>query len=217
MYSIWSPSRASGREIREAAQDEYVLTADGQMFSAILRHRSPASPFPASLPPMRQIPIGARIRVTGICMLDDSNPFNAHVPFTILMRSYDDMVVVVRPSWLNVRNLICIVGGAPSAGNCSGAPGAGPSNRRYIARPLPWLSASRLKPPRSAATLSWNRGAAAYLEDITGSKPLAEILEGITEMVSIRLEGAPMLVRDCRRSDVGNCPQIPIVCASPAN
>jgi len=97
-------------EIREAGQDEYVLVSGGQMFSAILRHPPPVTPGPAPATPMRQIPIGARIRVTGICMLDDSNPFNAQVPFTILMRSYDDMVIVAEPSWLNIRNLILIVG-----------------------------------------------------------------------------------------------------------
>jgi diguanylate cyclase (GGDEF)-like protein len=44
------------------------------------------------------------------------------------------------------------------------------------------------------------------LEDINGSKPLAEILEGITEMVSIRLEGAPCWCDIADGAMLGNCP-----------
>jgi hypothetical protein len=45
---------------------------------------------------MMQIPLGSRIRVTGICMIEDTNPFNIseEVPFDILLRSFDDISVV---------------------------------------------------------------------------------------------------------------------------
>ena len=59
---------------------------------------------------MKEIPLGSRIRVTGICMLTDANPFNGEVPFNILMRDFDDITVVARPPWLNVRHLMMIVG-----------------------------------------------------------------------------------------------------------
>ena len=63
---------------------------------------------PACIPPMKQIPVGSRIRVTGICMIEDTNPFNTseEAPFNILLRSFDDIAVVASPSLLNVRNLI---------------------------------------------------------------------------------------------------------------
>ena len=70
----------------------------------------PARQAPTPLNPMREIPVGTHIRVTGICMLTDANPFNGEVPFNILMRTVDDIVVVARPPWLNVRHLILIVG-----------------------------------------------------------------------------------------------------------
>jgi diguanylate cyclase (GGDEF)-like protein len=44
------------------------------------------------------------------------------------------------------------------------------------------------------------------LEDINGSKPLAEILEGITEMVSLRLGGAPCWSEIADGALLGDCP-----------
>ena len=69
-------------EARGGTQDEYELTADGQLFTAIYRHR-PGTNAPL---PMKQIPIGSKVRVTGICITEDSNPFNSGVGFDILMR-----------------------------------------------------------------------------------------------------------------------------------
>ncbi len=94
-------------EVRQATQDEYVLQGDGHLFSAILRHPGSASRFP--LAPMEVIPVGSRIRVTGICMLADANPFNGEVPFNIMMRSFDDVQVLTRPPWLNVSHLLYLV------------------------------------------------------------------------------------------------------------
>ena len=65
-------------EVRQATQDEYVLDSDGHLLSAIIRH--PGTIIPVPLDPMREIPIGTRIRVTGICMLEDPNPFDGEVP-----------------------------------------------------------------------------------------------------------------------------------------
>jgi diguanylate cyclase (GGDEF)-like protein len=177
-------------EIREAGQDEYVLVSGGQMFSAILRHPPPVTPGPAPATPMRQIPIGARIRVTGICMLDDSNPFNAQVPFTILMRSYDDMVIVAEPSWLNIRNLILIVGVLLLLVIAAGAWGwtlKSKVHRQTVAMAARIEQEAALE--RRNAQLEQQRS--RILEDINGSRPLAEIIEQITALVSLRLHGAP--------------------------
>ena len=95
-------------EVRQATQDEYVLKSDGHLFSAIVRHPGALQPVP--LPPMRQIPVGSRIRVTGICILADANPFYGEVPFNILLRDFDDIMVVAKPPWLSVPHLMMIVG-----------------------------------------------------------------------------------------------------------
>ena len=80
--ALWSSSKAIGHqndlvsiegqvvgEVRVASQDEYVLSADGQLFSAIYRRPGTASPYP----PMLKVPLGSRVRVTGICSIDGSS------------------------------------------------------------------------------------------------------------------------------------------------
>jgi diguanylate cyclase (GGDEF)-like protein len=161
-------------EVRQATQDEYVLRADDRLFSAILRH--PGSVSRLSVASMRQIPVGARIRVTGICMLADANPFNGEVPFNILMRSYDDIVVVARPPWLNVRHLIYLVGLLILA--------------LFLLGAWAWYIERKMRRQNSGLAYVEQRRS-RILEAMNASRPLAETLEEITELVSFKLKGAP--------------------------
>ena len=178
-------------EVRETGQDEYVLVADGQVFSAVVRHPPPGAPAPVALLPMRQVPIGSKVRLTGICLLEDSNPFNAQVPFTILMRSADDISILADPSLLTVRNLILIVGLLVIVLISVGARG--------------WIIEHRVR--RQTAALAYVEQRRSHiLEDINGSRPLTEILEEITELVSFRLKGAPCWCQIADGAKLGNCP-----------
>ena len=97
-------------ENRGAAQDEYVLDSGGSLFSAIYRHPAKRSTGVTSIPAMKQIALGSKVRVTGICLMGASNPFDSQVPFDILMRSPADIATIAAPSWLNVVNLTRIIG-----------------------------------------------------------------------------------------------------------
>ncbi len=90
-------------EVREAAQDEFALNADGELLTA-LDHHPPAV---NEIPPMIHIPLGTRVRITGICSRTETKSVvvGGEVPFNILLRSFDDITVVARPSPLNIRNL----------------------------------------------------------------------------------------------------------------
>ncbi len=176
-------------EVRQATQDEYVLDSGGHLFSAFVRHPGTSQSAPPSS--MREIPVGARIRVTGICMLENANPFNGEVPFSILMRNFDDIVVVARPSWLNVRNLLTIVvillGSVIALGIRA------------------WLMERRNR--RRIGSLAYvEQRRARILEAINHSKPLAEILERITELVSVRLNGTPSWCQVVDGATLGNRP-----------
>jgi diguanylate cyclase (GGDEF)-like protein len=144
---------------------------------------------------MREIPVGARIRVTGICMLENANPFNGEVPFNILMRNFDDIVVVAQPSWLNVRHLLMIVvillGSVIALGIRA------------------WFMERRNR--RRIGSLAYvEQRRARILEAINHSKPLAEILERVTELVSVRLNGAPCWCQVVDGATLGNRPfQLP--------
>ena len=197
---FWSSNRPDGHqndlvsiegqvitEVREAAQDEYVLTADNRMFTAIYRH-----PRPGVLPQMLQVPLGSKVRVTGICTIMDVNSINPgeEVPFNILLRSFDDLTVIAKPSWLNIANLIRIVGALALIVIVVGAWGAilNMKVRRQTAA-LAKRIAAEAAFERRMAQLEVKRS--RILEDINGSRPLAEILEEIMELVSFALNDAP--------------------------
>jgi diguanylate cyclase (GGDEF)-like protein len=59
---------------------------------------------------------------------------------------------------------------------------------------------------QTAALAALERRRGHILEDINGSRPLAEILEEITELVSFQLQGAPCWCEVTDGARLGNCP-----------
>jgi diguanylate cyclase (GGDEF)-like protein len=177
-------------EVREATQDEYVIDADGRLFTAIYHHSRGG----AILPPMRQVPLGTRIRVTGICAIVDTRAINpgSEVPFDILLRSFDDIVVVARPSLMNVRNLILLVCLLLVLLFAAGA--------------REWVRERKVRRQNAAAAYMENRRS-RILEDINGSRPLAEILKQIADLASFKLQSAPCWCQIVDGAKLGNCPQ----------
>ena len=160
-------------EVREAMQDEYVLVADGRLFSAIYRHPDPDSHIPLS--PMMQIPLGSRVRVTGICMNEEINTHNQNeeLPFNILLRSFNDITVVAKPSPLNVRNLVILVGLLLVVVAVVGARGWALERKvRQKTAALAMRIEKEAAMERSSAVLEQKRS--CILEDINGSQPLAQ-------------------------------------------
>ena len=189
LYDLVSIEGKVETEVREASQDEYVLSADGRLFTAIYRHPHSSG----ALPPMMEIPPGSRVRVTGICMIPETTTITPgeEVPFNILLRSFDDFAVLARPSLLNVRNLILLVGLLIAVVVATGA----------------WGWAIERKVRRQTAALAYvEQRRSRILEDINNSRPLAAIIEQITELVSFRLRGAPCWCQIADGAQLGNCP-----------
>jgi len=179
-------------QVRQPTQDVYVLESDGSLFSATLDH--PIVTSQAPLAPMRDIPVNSRIRVTGICIPENSNPFAGEVPFNILMRSADDIVVVSQPPWLNARHIMMLAGLLLIVVLVLGARG--------------WLLEHKgRREIGSLAYVEQRRG--RILESINSSEPLAEILERVTELVSVRLNGAPCWCQIADGATLGNQPAQP--------
>ena len=189
-------------EVHEASRDEFVLAIDGKLFSALFHH-------PANLvASTKTILLGSKIRVTGICIQEISDPFTTQIPFHILLRSYDDIALIQNPSLLNVRNLLLAVGLLFVIVVFIG--GRGWILERKISQKTTALAASieaEAALERHAALLEQKRS--RILEDINGSQPLAKILEEIVAMISFRLEGAPCWCEVGDGSMVGNCPPEP--------
>jgi diguanylate cyclase (GGDEF)-like protein len=190
LYDLVSIDGQVVTEIREASQDEFVLAADDRLFTAIYRHPGGSG----SLPSMKQLPIGSRIRVTGICMIAESSSMNPgeEVPFNILLRSFDDIALIAKPPLLNLSNiLIVLVGLLLSLLLAAGARG--------------WALDRKFR-SQTAELAYIERRRSRILEDINNACPLAEIIEQITELVSFKLKGAPCWCQIADGAQLGNCP-----------
>ena len=193
-------------EVREASQDEYVLMADGKLFTAIYRH----PPSPAVLPAMKRIPPGSRIRVTGICMIVNASSASPgqEAPFDILLRSFDDVAVVARPPLLTVRNLILVVGLLLLA--VVAATGWGWILNRKVGRQTAALSTRvAVEASRERAAALCEKQRSRILEDINGTEPLAGVLEQIVDLTSFRLDDAPCWCEVTDGARLGHCPAEP--------
>lgn len=176
-------------EVRGRTQDEYVLVSDGNEFSAVYRH--PVGTGPGNLAPMVQAEVGSRIRVTGICVQDYESSYGRAGHFTILLRAPDDIAIMNEPSWLNVIHLTLLAGLLLVVVVAVGMRG--------------WYLENKIRRQiGSLAYVEQRRG--RILEDINHSKPLAGILERITELVSVRLNGAPCWCQIANGAMLGNRP-----------
>lgn len=175
---------------RGATQDEYVLTTtDDHLISVIYRH--PDSADDAPLPPMKQVDVGSMLRVTGISMFYRTDPFNGPVASDLLIRNFDDVQVVARPAWLSITNLLRLVGALLVL--------------LLLAGGRAWFSERNVR--RQNAEVAYiERRRSRILEDINGSRPLAEVIEQVTELVSFKLRGVPCWCQVADGAKLGNCP-----------
>ncbi len=184
-------------QVREHAQDVYIVSADGNLLSATVRHpfvyewnvrRDP--------PPMPAICPGSRVRITGVAMLDEGNPFNGAMAFGILMRTAQDVQVLAKPPWLGVRHLAEIAGGLSLVVLVVGVWGA--LLRRKVHRQAAAIAR------RIEAEAMLERRRSRILEDINSNCPLDEVLHGIAEFVSLHLNGASCSLQVANGAPIGN-------------
>lgn len=106
---------------------------------------------------------------------------------------FADLAAFARPSWIDVTNLTFLVGLLIFVVLAVGA--------------RIWFVERRVR--RQIAGLAYveqRRG--KILEDINNSRPLAEILERVTELVSVRLNGAACWCQIVGGARLGNCPDL---------
>jgi diguanylate cyclase (GGDEF)-like protein len=176
-------------KVRETEQDEYVLLADGYLFSAIFRHENLSTA--TNLPPLKEAPIGSKVRVTGICNMNDANHFNRNAPFKILLRTPDDVAIMAPPPWWNVRHVTMLAGLLILLALAGGTRG--------------WYLENKIR--RQIGSLAYyEQRRSRILEAINASRPLSQIIEQITEMVSFKLNGAPCWCQISEGATLGNRP-----------
>jgi diguanylate cyclase (GGDEF)-like protein len=186
-------------QVREHTQDLYIISAGNQLFSAALRHPfvydSDAVTTP---PPMPQIRTGSRVRVTGVAIFDEANPASGMMAFAILLRTPADVAVIAGPTWLSVRNLTLLVGLLAAAVVAFGFRGW--ALERKVRRHATTLAR------RIETEANLERLRSCILEDINRSRPLAEIVEQITRLVSFKLGGVPCWCQIHDGARLGNYP-----------
>jgi diguanylate cyclase (GGDEF)-like protein len=180
-------------QVREESQDIYLVSNQGRLFSAVVRHPFNRNwPELYSLPTLRSIAQGSTVRVTGVALLEDSNPFNGAMSFSILLRSADELVVVGKPSWMSVPHLMILLKLLLTAILAVGAWG--------------W-SAERGMRKQTTGLAYVEQRRSRILEAMHASRPLKEILEQITELVSFRLDGSPSWCEIADGTIIGNRPK----------
>ena len=171
-------------QMRQQSQDSYIISTDGKLVAASLRH-----PFvyewgkKVAPPPMRVIAPGSRVRITGVDILDEGNPFNGAMAFGMLLRSADDIAVISNPPWMNVQNLTRVVAFLLIA--------------VLLFAIWSWLLKRRVSEQtrqlaaRIEMEADQERRRNRVLEHINRHRPLPETLEEITALVSFTRDGAP--------------------------
>jgi diguanylate cyclase (GGDEF)-like protein len=183
--------------VRQADRDEYVMVANGHLFSSIYHHPDQDAGVP--LPPMKQIAQGSQVRITGVSMVYyGSDPFVGPVAFDVLLRGPEDIQVISGPSLLSVPNLIFTVIFLLMIVGAGGVRGW--SLERKIRRQTATIAT------RNEVEAALERRRSRILEDINGSKPLAEIIEEILGMTSLTLKGASCWCDIADGSRLGNMP-----------
>jgi diguanylate cyclase (GGDEF)-like protein len=196
LFDLVSATGQVVTEVREATQDEYVLAADGHLFSAIYFH--PSANRLTSLPAMKLVTPGSRVQITGICTPHAADPLNGPVEFDLLLRSFDDITVISEPPLWSAANLTRIVIGLLLLVITAGAWGA--VLMRKVHRQTKAMAS------RTEAEAILERKRSRILEDTNGTESLAAILEQIVEMVSFMLGEAPCWCEITDGARIGNCP-----------
>jgi diguanylate cyclase (GGDEF)-like protein len=126
-----------------------------------------------------------------ICAIDCASPLVQDVHFQILPQSPEYIAGLAEPGWQNSRNLMLLAWLLLIVVLAVGMRG--------------WYLEHKTR--RQIGSLAYvEQRRSRILEDINHSKPLAEILERITELVSVRLSGAPCWCQIADGASLGNRP-----------
>jgi diguanylate cyclase (GGDEF)-like protein len=158
--------------VREAAQDQYVIAAQGHVFSAIYRHPERGLNLPVS--PVLDLRLGSRVRATGICVLDRGDQFRGPAAFHLLLRSSQDVALIARPPLISIRNLIIVLGILLIL--------------VFVATGRAWLLERKIHRRDIATLSSVERWRTRVIDGINNAVPLPETMLQITELLSFKLQ-----------------------------
>ena len=176
-------------EVRGVDKDEYVLASGDNLFSAIF-HYSGGVDAQNRPRQMRDLAVGAMVKVTGICLLNTPNTYNTNSSFSILMRTPEDISVLRGPSMWSIDNLSHLVSFLIFV--VLGVSLWGTMLRRRVHQQTAAITArAEEEAAQERRNMQLEQWRSRILEDINSSQPLEELIENICAMVSFDLHGAP--------------------------
>jgi diguanylate cyclase (GGDEF)-like protein len=208
-FSLVSIDGTVVTQVREHAEDVYMISSGGHLFQAILLHPH-VYEWSAYLepPPEVVIPVGSRVRVTGIVQLDYGNPFSGAIAFLVRLRSANDLTVLEAPSWWTVRHLAYIAFVLLGLFLITGV-WVWMLNRKVHRQTIALTTKIEAEAALERYNAQLEQRRSKILEQISLSEPLASILESITEFVSMRLNGIDCWCEVNRGAQLGSQPANP--------
>lgn len=175
--------------VHDSRVDLLLIESEGHLFSATLRHSS-SDLTPGDLANPPQIAIGSRVRVTGVCFVENGNHWRDRLWFDLRMRSPADIALLQPPSWWTVKHAAYIIIALAVAVLFS-ALWVSRLDRRLRAKTAALARQSQEEAIRERVLTSQEQQRSRILERISSSVPLPDVLEEIQSMVAARLSGAP--------------------------
>jgi len=173
--------------VHDTRVDLFVIRSEGHLFSATMRHSSSDAALAGDTAVMPEV--GSRVRVSGICFVDNGNHWRDRLWFDLRMRSLQDIAVVQEPSWWTVKRLTYVTT-VLSVIILVAVIWAGLLDRRVRRQNAILARQSQEEAIRERRLARQEQQRSHILELINSPEPLPEVLAEIRLMVSARLFGA---------------------------
>jgi diguanylate cyclase (GGDEF)-like protein len=174
--------------VHDSTVDLFIVRSDGHLFSATVQHNSSDALLSGSAG--AELTVGSRVRVTGICFVDQGDHWRGRLWFDVRMRSLQDISLLEQPSWWTVKRLTFLTM-VLSVIILIAIIWAGLLDRRLRKQNAVLARQSQEDAIRERRMARQEQQRSHILELINSPEPLPEVLAEIRAMVSTRLFGAP--------------------------
>lgn len=173
-------------EVKDARVEMYILRSAGHLFAASLRQSSSDARLAGGT--TSSITVGSHVKVTGICFVDSGDHWRDRLWFDVRMRSPADVELLKPPSWWTVERLINVMGALALLVLATVA-WVVLLGHKVRAQTMALARKSREETASQRRFAQYEQKRGMILEMISRARPLREIIEEATGLVSFRLHG----------------------------
>ncbi len=172
-------------EVKDARVTMYVLRTGDHLFSATLRQSSAGATHGKS----DEVEVGSRVRVTGVCFVDNGNHWRDRMWFDVRMRTPEDVALEELPSWWTFQRLMWLIAGLGFL-ILTAVAWVALLGRRVRQQTLVLEQKSREETASQRRFALYEQRRGEILEMISRGQSLGTILDATIGLVSFRLHGA---------------------------